>query len=132
MSESDEQIAVVAHCRAKGYPVYHVPNGGMRSKREAALFKRMGVSAGVPDLCVPVARGGCHGLYIELKARNGRLSEAQRKWLDALRGEGYCAFCCVGRESAIELVDAYMEGRVVLGGDSGGRSFRLMEGRSGS
>lgn len=47
--------------------LYHIPNGGSRNKREAANLKRQGVRAGVPDLCLPVARGDYHGLYIELK-----------------------------------------------------------------
>lgn len=47
--------------------LYHVPNGGSRKKSEAGRFKAEGVKAGVPDLCLPVARGGYHGLYIELK-----------------------------------------------------------------
>lgn len=47
--------------------LYHVPNGGSRKKAEAGRFRAEGVKAGVPDLCLPVARGGFHGLYIELK-----------------------------------------------------------------
>ena len=34
--------------------LHHIPNGGMRSKAEAVRFKRTGVKAGVPDLCLPV------------------------------------------------------------------------------
>ena len=44
--------------------LYHVPNGGSRKKSEAGRFKAEGVKAGVPDLCLPVARGCSHGLYI--------------------------------------------------------------------
>ncbi len=47
--------------------LYHIPNGGKRNEREAAALKRQGVRAGVPDLCLPVAKGKYHGLYIELK-----------------------------------------------------------------
>ena len=54
--------------------LYHVPNGGSRHRMEAAHLKQQGVRAGVPDLCLPVARGGCHGLYIEMKRlRGGRV-----------------------------------------------------------
>ena len=41
--------------------LYHVPNGGSRKKAEAGRFRAEGVKAGVPDLCLPVARGGFHG-----------------------------------------------------------------------
>lgn len=71
MSESDEQSAVVDYCDLKGIPCYHIPNGGLRSKREAARMKGQGVRPGVPDLCIPVARRGYHSLYIEMKAAEG-------------------------------------------------------------
>ena len=48
--------------------MHHIPNGGKRDKRTAVALKRQGVKAGVPDICLPVARNGYHGLYIELKA----------------------------------------------------------------
>ena len=52
--------------------LFHVPNGGARGKAEAARMKRQGVKAGVPDLMLPVARGGYHGLFLEMKAALGR------------------------------------------------------------
>ena len=45
--------------------MYHVPNGGKRDKATAAVLKRQGVKAGVPDIMLPAARAGYHGLYIE-------------------------------------------------------------------
>lgn len=51
--------------------MYHIPNGGTRSKSEAGRFRAEGVKAGVPDICLPVARGGYHGMYIEMKRRKG-------------------------------------------------------------
>ena len=48
--------------------MYHVPNGGKRDKATAAVLKRQGVKAGVPDIMLPAARAEYHGLYIELKA----------------------------------------------------------------
>lgn len=49
----------------------HIPNGGYRKPSEAARFRALGVRAGVPDIFLPVARGGYHGLWIELKRRRG-------------------------------------------------------------
>ena len=69
MSEASEQRAVVEYCDFKKIPVFHIPNGGYRNKAEAAHLKAQGVRPGVPDLCVPVARHGYHGLYIEMKRR---------------------------------------------------------------
>jgi len=108
MSEAQEQMAVVDYCDIKGIPVYHIPNGGSRDKREAANLKRQGVKPGVPDLCVPVARGAYHSLYIEMKAEGGKPTEAQAEWLWRLREEGMCAYVCYGAENAIALIDLYM------------------------
>lgn len=92
--------------------LYHIPNGGSRGKAEAGRFKAEGVKSGVPDICLPVARGEYHGLYIELKRRQGgRLSVNQRIWIDELRRQGYCATVCNGWEEAVAVIVAYLEGR---------------------
>lgn len=115
-TESVEQQAlfVWAGMQAGKYPeldlLYHIPNGGHRSKAEAGRFKTEGVKAGVPDLCLPVARGGYHGLYIELKRiRNGRTSENQDRLLAALQAQGYMAVVCNGWEAAAEALKHYLD-----------------------
>ena len=91
--------------------LYHVPNGGSRKKAEAGRFRAEGVKAGVPDLCLPVARGGFHGLYIELKRqRGGRASDNQVEWLDALSKQGYQVALCRGWETAAETILKYLQG----------------------
>lgn len=80
----------------------------MRNAREAARFKRMGVKAGVPDLFLPVPRGGCHGLFIELKAPYGRLSDYQRGWLESLKASGYAVSVCYGYDEARRDILQYL------------------------
>jgi hypothetical protein len=53
LTEDEQQIALLDHVRTRGCPTLvciHVPNGGLRTKAEAAIFKAMGVEAGTPDL----------------------------------------------------------------------------------
>lgn len=88
--------------------LYHIPNGGSRHPAEAANLKRQGVKAGVPDICLPVARGGFHGLYIELKAGKNKPTEAQVEWIEALAKERYAAVVCYGAEEAQEAVGEYL------------------------
>lgn len=98
-------------CELKGVPVFHIPNGGYRHPAEAARLKAQGVKAGVPDLCVPVARGGYHSLYIEMKAaKGGKISQHQAEWISLLRGQGMCAWVCKGADAAIACITQYMEG----------------------
>ena len=54
---------------------FHCPNGGARNKVVAAKLKWAGVKAGVPDILI-VWRQRLIG--IELKAKTGTLSEAQK------------------------------------------------------
>lgn len=91
--------------------LYHIPNGGSRNRIEAANLKRQGVKAGVPDLCLPVARANWHGLYIEMKAGKNTTTEKQEEWISALRGQNYAAEVCYGWERAAEVITKYLEGR---------------------
>lgn len=91
--------------------LYHIPNGGKRGKAEAARLKAGGVKRGVPDLCLPVARGGYHGLYVELKRREGgTISVDQRDWLERLEAQGYMVAVCRGAEEAEGVLLGYLRG----------------------
>lgn len=114
ISESQEQQTVIewAEWASAKFPclklLYHVPNGGSRSRAEAGRFKSEGVKAGVPDLCLPAARHGYHGLYIEMKAVGGKVSDKQTAWMNALAGEGYFCRVCYGADAAIRLLEKYV------------------------
>ena len=75
--------------------MHHVPNGGKRDRATAVALKRQGVKAGVPDIVLPAARAGYHGLYIELKAGKNTTTENQRRWLEYLRQQGYYTAVCL-------------------------------------
>lgn len=92
--------------------LYHIPNGGSRNRIEAAKLKRQGVKAGVPDLCLPVARANWHGLYIEMKAGKNTPTKKQKEWISALRGQGYAVEVCYGWERATEVITEYLESGV--------------------
>lgn len=90
--------------------LYAIPNGGQRSKATAGKLKAEGVKPGVPDLCLPVAVGVWHGLYLEMKADRGRVSPEQREWLEALAAAGYAACVCYGWWAARYAVQLYLDG----------------------
>lgn len=90
--------------------LYHIPNERKCSAREGARLKSMGVKAGVPDLCLPVARGKYHGLYIELKTKTGKLSEAQKWWQGELNSQKYVSAVCYGWDQAVKTLTDYLEG----------------------
>lgn len=117
-TEAQEQRTLFewAAVMAQRYPVlrlmHHIPNGGGRNPAEARNLRAQGVRPGVPDIFLPCARGGRHGLYIELKRqRGGRVSAEQREMLEALRREGYAAVVCEGWEAARDAILEYLEGK---------------------
>lgn len=69
--------------------LFAIPNGEKRDAVTGARLKRAGVKAGVPDLLLPVASKGYHGLWIELKTPVGRTSPAQERWITTLVEQGY-------------------------------------------
>jgi VRR-NUC domain len=110
-SEAAEHIRLACWLKKNNILFYHPANGGTRIKREAYQLKLMGVSPGVPDLCIPIARYPHHGLYIELKRKEGGVtSAAQAYWLKSLLNEGYKAVVCKGFEDGRIMVENYLKG----------------------
>jgi len=113
--EGLEQAALMAELWAR-MPVvadliYHVPNGGHRVKAVAAKLKAQGVKAGIPDLKLPMARGGYFGLYIEFKATppyDAAISASQHERIRKLNDQGYLAVVCRGHFDAMEQIRAYL------------------------
>lgn len=121
--EGGHQEAIIQWCQyRKGiYPeldlLYHVPNGGKRDRTTATVLKRQGVKAGVPDLVLPVARSGYHGLYVELKAPGGKLEPSQVEYLEGVEQQGYLALVCVGWQAAVEALADYLEEKEIKAQD---------------
>ena len=70
------------------------PNGGKRDGRTAARLKKEGVKAGVPDLFVAKPYDGYHGLFIEMKVGDNKLTDKQKDMFSRLASEGYkCVEC---------------------------------------
>ena len=129
LSEHQEQVALFkwAEYAVGRWPVlellYAIPNGGLRPAKErtdkrgrrvrysveAQKLRAEGVKTGVPDICLPVASGVFHGLYIEMKTRTGSPSEVQCRWIAALIRQGYRAEICHGWEQARAVIEDYLE-----------------------
>lgn len=116
-TEAQEQQALFgwAAIAAHRYPelrlMHHIPNGGSRNAVEARNLRLQGVRAGIPDIYLPCARRGYHGLYIELKRqRGGRVSPEQRQMIADLREQGYKVEVCAGFDAAREVIEEYLEG----------------------
>src|SRR5262249_12840255 len=88
--------------------LYAVPNGGDRNLRVARKLKAEGVLAGVADLCLPAARRGYHGLYLEMKSEERVATEEQKEFLRGVSSEGYCGVIAQGVDEARATLEWYI------------------------
>jgi hypothetical protein len=119
-SEHDHQatlIQLIDNIESRAYPelklLFAVPNAGARTKYEGGRLKAEGMRSGVPDLMLPVARGGYHGLFIEMKRMGGQPTPEQRKWLAALNHQGYYCVVCQGCDAAHAVLLSYINSHLV-------------------
>ena len=114
ITESGEQQAVIEWCRMNmgRYPmlknIYHAANEG---KRNPATGKRMvseGLKKGVPDLCLPVPRGSYGALYIDMKIKPNKPTQAQEECIRDFRSAGNLVCVCYSAEEAIKIIERYL------------------------
>lgn len=107
-TEDNEQEAVIEYCELKHIIAVHIPNESKRSVAYGAKMKRMGLRKGFPDIFIPTARKGFHGLMIELKRDiKSRVSSEQLAWITYLNKQGYKALVCYGANEAINEIERY-------------------------
>lgn len=101
----------ILHCASLG----GVP---MRNKRIGGIMKAKGYRKGFPDHQILEARGGWHGMFIEIKVQNTKKQESQDRWRVDLIARGYYAVKVQGtfdfweaRAFIENQVTEYMAGR---------------------
>ncbi len=93
---------------------FHIPNGGARDSDQKVAAKRggelkaEGVKSGVLDIFLPVARGGWHGLFLELKVKNNTTSEKQDKFIFRVTQQGFLAKVCYSWVAAKTALEEYL------------------------
>ena len=114
-TETQEQKAVIQFWAiyAKGKKLderllMHTANERKTSPRQGAQLKAMGVRAGWPDLFLAMPAGDYHGLFIEMKAKHGKLSDAQKELHPILREQGYLVVVCYGALEAMDMLKRYV------------------------
>lgn len=127
------------YCKTVGVPeflLWHTPNsavyGGSKAQREkmGAMLKRLGQRSGVPDLALMVPQRfriklvvlygpeagkpvdpplQFNGLFLELKAPKGIVSDEQKAILAALEQQGYATAVCRTLEDAQGVISDYLK-----------------------
>lgn len=114
--EYDEQVAVFSWakwCKLYGIDMMYATLNGVRLPIGLARkMKKAGLCAGPPDINIDAARGGFHGLRIEMKReKGGVVSDTQQEWHDRLRAEGYQVIVAEGASEAIAAIKSYLDAR---------------------
>ena len=110
--ESDEQIAAMdwlrlQHPKLVPYTM-HIGNERKSTYFAGYIMKRMGVLKGASDLFMAWPCGGYHGLWIEVKSKEGKPTQEQLDFIDRMNGVGYYATVCYGAEQVIRAVQSYL------------------------
>lgn len=94
------------------YPELVLLNASLNGVRltigQAKKAKAAGMKKGYPDLFLPVARGGYHGLFIELKVGKNKATKEQAWWIKELLKQGYYACVCYGYDATINTIEQYL------------------------
>lgn len=111
--ESQLQIQCVSWFKYQ-YPhlaplFFAVPNGGSRDKKEAAIMKAEGITAGVSDLILNVPAGPYTQLAVEMKSPKGTLSDEQKRYSRYAQAVGIKYIVCRDFGTFCIEVQEYLE-----------------------
>ena len=112
MQRPEQQIhkAVVEHLRVRGVRGlvwWHPPNGGGRGKR-AARARHPGIHGPASARCIRIiALHDGRVFALELKADNGRASEAQLAFLADMERAGACTCLARGIDAAVGALEQW-------------------------
>ena len=108
--ESQIQQACVKLFRAKykDYILFSVPNGGRRSRIEAAIMRGEGVLPGVADLFLAHASGDFHGLFIEIKSEKGKQTAYQKAFEEDILTSGFAYRICRSVDEFDRIISEYL------------------------
>lgn len=116
--EKEEQISFVAYCDLHGIKVISTQNGFKMPKNSfnwaaySKTLKKMGLRTGFPDLIILAKnKSKTHEvLFIEMKRQKGGVvSPEQKEWIETLDNSNYCVGIAKGCESAITILNKYLE-----------------------
>jgi hypothetical protein len=105
--EQQIQKVIVQHLKLRARPGlfwYAIPNGGVRSKVEAAIMKATGTRPGVPDLAF-LHEGRAY--FLEVKAEDGRASEHQLKAIADINDAGGYAVIGCGLDRCLQILERW-------------------------
>lgn len=113
MKEHDLQVGCVKWFRLQykkyGILLFSIPNGGLRTKRNAASLKAEGATSGVSDLFLSIPNKTYCGFYIEMKVGYNKQTESQKEFQHHVTAQGYKYAVIKDFDSFVKAVNDYLE-----------------------
>lgn len=113
--EEDAQGAVIEWAKAQPFNrrkvfdyLIHHPAEGVRGHKTRATAIKLGLKRGVLDLQLIVPIGTVPGLWIEMKAKDGRWSKEQDEFRVIAEGMGYEVCEARSSEQAIAIIEGWL------------------------
>lgn len=97
----------ITHGKLSGM-LFSIPNEGKRARANASRMKAQGIVSGVADLMLMVARGGFHGLFIEMKSEVGRQNANQKRFQADAESQGYRYVICRDLTEFSDVIEKYL------------------------
>ncbi len=114
MSEHSEQVALFQALKLteRQEPAltwaFAIPNGFYSTPAQKRKMRDEGLRRGVWDIFVPIPRNGKHGLFIEMKFGDNKLTPDQMAFGDYAKDAGYECRVAYDWEAAYGLICAYL------------------------
>lgn len=89
--------------------LFSIPNEGARTAANGARMKAQGRRAGVADMFLAKHSTNSHGLFIEFKASNGKQSQQQKAFQNAVKTNGYRYEVITDFDSFKNLIQSYLQ-----------------------
>jgi len=83
-------------------------NEGRRSWIDGKIKKKEGLKKGVSDLFLAFPKKNYHGLWIEVKKHNGKMTKEQIQWFNFMNLVGYETQLVDGVDSGIKAIKDYL------------------------
>lgn len=90
--------------------MHAIPNGGERTKSQAARMVAEGVKSGISDISIPQACHGYSGFYLEMKREDGGGGESKNQiaFGEYVVTQNFFYRCCNGWEEAVRYIKWYL------------------------
>lgn len=112
ISEFTIQKMIVQYLQFKGFGSFVVQlyNEGAGMSKRGKFAVQTGLRIGASDLFIMVPRHCTHGLWLEVKSKNGKLRKEQMQFLKDAESQGYMTHVTWSFDEAKEFLDWYFAG----------------------